>query len=234
MKIRERIIQVSGAEFGELGNVYVISYKSGYIMIDAGMPSALNVIKDNLKYWGIEEEKITHIFVTHAHDDHCGCCAYFQKKGTKICIGAEDAKMMKAGNLGINSPCTNHVMPQCNPDIEIGNEEIFEFKGLKLYTYKMPGHTDGTVVYYAEIDQDKVLFTGDFFFPYGERGEFASTGWKGDLSYSPEKMTQSFSRLYDMKLNVNLVLSGHGIPLFGEKAQDLTRVAFKYHILNNR
>lgn len=235
MKIRNRIIQLSGAPYGYLGNVYAVIYSEGVILIDAGVPEALESIQRNLKYWQINEDRITHVFVTHAHDDHCGCCAYFRSRGARICIGAEDAAMMEAGSLGESSPCTNHVMPPCTADIKIARDEIFELGDLKISAYKMPGHTDGTVVYYINnIDGESVLFTGDFFYPHGERGEFASTGWKGDLSYSPEKMTESFTRLYMMRLKVSILLSGHGIPLFGEKAEDCTRVAFKYHILNNR
>lgn len=234
MKIRNKILQIAGAEHGELGNVFVISYSEGYILVDAGMPGALEVIRKDLNYWGIEEEKITHVFITHGHDDHCGCCAYFKKTGAKICIGREDAYMLEHGNLGEISPCTNHVMPACKPDILISEDTVFELGDLKLYAYKTPGHTDGTVVFYAKIENENVLFTGDFFHPCGERGELAETGWKGDLSYNSQKLTESFQKLYQMNLETTLVLSGHGMPLFGEKAADCVRVAYKYHILNNR
>lgn len=234
MKIREKIYLLSGASYGKLGNVYAVKYQGGYFLIDSGVPEALDTIRENMRYWGIPEEQVTHVFITHAHDDHCGCCADFQKKGAKICIGLEDAEMLKAGNLGEMSPCTNHVMPACVPDVLIAEDREFDLGDVKIYSYKMPGHTDGTVVYYTKIDEEYVLFTGDFFYPYGERGEFAATGWKGDLTYSQEKLTESFERLYGMKLRVTLLLSGHGVPLFGENAQDCTRAAFKYHILNNR
>ena len=147
MKIREKIFLLSGASFGQLGNVYAVEYENGYFLVDSGSPEALDEMRKNLAYWGIKEEKITHVFITHAHDDHCGCCAYFQKLGAKICIGEEDAKMLEMGNLGEASPCTNHVMPPCIPDVRIVEDTKFELGNTTVYAYKLPGHTDGTIVY---------------------------------------------------------------------------------------
>lgn len=234
MKIRERIYQLAGAEYGTLGSVFAVQYDKGYILIDSGMPEALGEIKSSMDYWGIEEKKITHLFLTHGHDDHCGNAAYFQKLGAKVYIGKEDAPMLEAGNLGLSSPCTNHVMPECNPDCLIEKDEVYEIGDIMIEAYKMPGHTDGTVLYVGKIDQDKVVFSGDFFFPDGERGDMARTGWKGDLSYNPDKLTDSFKRLYMMDLKPNVILSSHGRVLMGKNAEDCIRVAYKYHILNNR
>ncbi|EFP61297.1 MBL fold metallo-hydrolase [Erysipelotrichaceae bacterium AF15-26LB] len=234
MKLRNRIYQLTGAEYGTLGSVYAIAYKDGYILIDTGMPDALDVMKRTMAYWSIDECKITHVFLTHGHDDHCGNAAYFQKLGAEIIIGEEDAVMLKSGCLGKNSPCINHIMPPCDPDYLITKDESFLIGDIRLQAYKMPGHTNGTVLYIAEIDKETVVFSGDFFYPCGERGEFAQTGWKGDLTYNPDNMTKSFTRLYEMELKPDMILSSHGVPLFGEKAKSCIQIAFKYHILNNR
>lgn len=234
MKLRNKIYQLAGAEYGTLASVFAIQYNSGYVLFDSGMPDALDVIKHNMKYWSINEEDITHVFLTHGHDDHCGNAAYFQKIGAKILIGSEDAYMLQEGWLGKNSPCITHVMPSCEPDYKIEHDECFTLDDLCVQALKMPGHTDGTILYTAVIDDELVVFSGDFFFPCGERGELAQTGWKGDLSYSPEKLTKSFSKLYQMNLKPDIILSSHGVPLFGEKTRSCIQLAFKYHILNNR
>lgn len=234
MKLRNDLYQLTGAEYGTLGSVYALAYEDGYVLIDSGMPDALPVIKKTMQYWDIDETAITHVFLTHGHDDHCGNAAYFQSLGASIIIGAEDSYMLENGNLGENSPCINHIMPPCFPDYLITKDEGFTLKNLQIQAYKMPGHTDGTVLYTAMLNGELIVFSGDFFYPCGERGEFAQTGWKGDMSYNPENMTKSFTRLYRMGLQPDMILSSHGVPLFGEKAKSCIQVAFKYHILNNR
>lgn len=234
MKIRNRIYQLTGSEYGTLGSCYAIKYQDGYIMIDSGVDYSREIIQEVMKYWGIDKQKITHVFLTHGHDDHCGNASFFQGLGAKIYISKEDAPMMAQGHLGLNSPCTNHEMPKCSPDYLIENDDCFTVGDIKLNTYKMPGHTDGTVIYTSTIDDDLIIFSGDLFFPDGELGDQAKTGWKGDLTYSVEKLTASFDKLFSLKLEPSLILSGHGKPLFGSKAKDCIRVAYKYHILNNR
>ena len=234
MRIRNKIVQLAGAEYGTLGSVFAVEYAQGYVLIDSGMPDAIDVIRMTMDYWGIDERKITHVFFSHGHDDHCGNAAYFQSLGAKIYIGKEDAPMLEAGNLGMDSPCTNHVMPCCRPDYLIGRDERYSIGDCVIEAYKMPGHTDGTVLYVGKIEGETVIFSGDFFFPEGERGDMARTGWKGDLSYNSSKLTESFRRLYIMDLKPDIILSSHGRALFGEKAKDCVRTAFKYHILNNR
>ena len=126
MKINDRIYWISGGPWGYLGNAYAIKHSNGYVLVDTGSPEALDVIVKNLKYWNIDENKITHVLITHAHDDHTGCAHYFQKCGAKIVMGKEDAKMLEDGHLGEYSPCTNHVMPACKADILIDKDEILQ------------------------------------------------------------------------------------------------------------
>lgn len=235
MKIINNIYLVSGASYGNLGNSYVIYDGENYFMIDSGSPNARESILERLKYWDIPVEKIKSVFMTHCHDDHTGNAKFFQEHGAKIFIGKEDSETLQRGNLGEDWPCTNHVMDPCVPDHEIEKDETFEIGDVRLEAIKAPGHTDGTIVYMAYFkDGETVLFSGDMFFNCGEQSELASTGWKGDSTYSPEKLTESFRKLYVMDLKPTLVLSGHGVPLFGEKTTDLVRAAYKYHILNNR
>jgi len=234
MKLRENIYQLSGAAFGQLGSAYAIQYGSEFVLIDTSHQDALETIKCSMKYWGINENKITHVLLTHGHDDHSGCASYFQELGAKIYVGAEDKDMLEWGNFGEESPCTNHFMPSFTPDYLIESDEKISIGNLEFNAIKVPGHTDGTTIYTLEIDEDFVLFSGDFFFPDGERGDQAQTGWKGDMSYSVEKLSKSFAKLWALKLKPTIVLGGHGIPLFGANAERSILLAYKFHMLNNR
>lgn len=119
MQIRKGLYHITGAAWGSLGEAYCLTHSEGYVLIDMGSPGALKNILENMDYWGIDASKVTHVLITHGHDDHVGDAYYFKNLGAKIVVGASDAPMLEAGNLGIDSPCTNHKMPPCKPDILI-------------------------------------------------------------------------------------------------------------------
>lgn len=234
MQIRKKLFIVSGGTYGKLGNAYVIEHHQGYILIDSSVPGAQETILSNFRHWGIREDKLTHVLLTHGHDDHAGCAAYFQQKGARICVGAPDAELLINGNFGPDSPQTHHVMPPCKPDITFTEDTILEIGGLSIFVYLMPGHTNGTVLYCVQLGEDRVLFSGDMFYTDGETGAAAFTGWKGDMTYSGEKLGESFAKLWKLDLRPTIIVGGHGIPRVGNDAHESIKIAYKYWMLNNR
>lgn len=234
MQIKKGLYQVSGGSFGKLGNAYAVEHEKGYLLIDSSNPTALETILSNLSYWGIQEKAITHVLLTHGHDDHAGCAAYFQKLGAKVVVGSPDAKMMEMGNFGSESPYTNHVMPSCVPDEVLVEDTQLIIGDRMIDVYLMPGHTEGSVLFYTKIDGENVLFTGDMFFPDGETGNIATTGWKGDLNFNAIHLGESFAKLWALQLEPTIILGGHGIPRIGNNAKDSIKIAYKYYLLNNR
>lgn len=234
MKIRDKVYQISGGPYGQLGNAFLIQHAEGYLMIDAGNPNAYDIMIDNLHYWNISEHDITHVLLTHGHDDHAGCAKKFQEIGAKIILGDADHKVLKRGDFGNESPYKNHQMPACSADILIQEDTILDIGDLCIHVYTMPGHTDGTLIYYINVDQDILLFTGDFFYCDGEKGDLAFTGWKGAMDYNSDKLGTSFAKLWKLDLKPTLIMGGHGTPIFGERAKDLIMIAYKYYLLNNR
>ncbi|EMF7246861.1 MBL fold metallo-hydrolase [Klebsiella variicola] len=234
MQIRKKLFIVSGGTYGKLGNAYVVQHNDGYLLIDSSVPGARETILSNLSHWDISEEQITHVLLTHGHDDHAGCAAWFQEKGAKVYVGAPDAPMLINGNFGLESPQTNHVMPPCTPDVTFTEDTVLEIGGLTIQVILAPGHTDGTVLYYVQIGEDRVLFSGDTFYTDGEKGDAAYTGWKGDMTYSGEKLGESFAKLWKMDLKPTIIVGGHGIPRVGNDAHESIKIAYKYWMLNNR
>lgn len=234
MKIRNKLFYVSGGLYGQLGNVYAVGHAEGYFLIDCGTPAAYDTILENLRYWGISEKEITHVLLTHGHDDHAGTAAKFQELGAKILVGRSDSFMLESGDFGKESPFQNHTMPPCRADVLFDADTHMCIGGVDIDAYAMPGHTDGFMIYDVKLGDDRVLFTGDFFFCDGERGDLAFTGWKGDMSYSGEKLGNSFKRLWEMQLAPTIILGGHGNPRIGKDAKDLIMIAYKYYLVHNR
>lgn len=234
MKIRNNLFYLSGGLYGQLGNVYAFKHDNGYGLVDAGTPASYEKIVENLNYWGISEKEVTHVLLTHGHDDHAGSASYFQALGARIILGKEDNYMLQLGNFSKESPFANHQMPKCSADILIEEDTHMTIGGVEIDVYTMPGHTDGFLVYYIKLDNDYVLFSGDMFYCDGEKGDIAYTGWKGDMNYNSEKLGNSFMKLWNLDLSPTVVLGGHGNPRIGQEAKDQIMIAYKYYLINNR
>ena len=65
-------------------------------------------------------------------------------------------------------------MPVCIPDNLIEKDCVINIGDLTIKVITVPGHTDGSVLYYLEKDDEKWLFTGDMFCCEGEKGDIAA------------------------------------------------------------
>ncbi len=234
MKIRNSLYLVSGGVYGQLGNVYLVKHEEGCMLFDCGNPGAYETITGNLKYWGFSEKDITHVFITHGHDDHAGTSQMFQQTGATIIAGEADAYMMEQGNFGEESPFKNHQMPCCTPDILIDRDTNFRIGKVEIDVYTMPGHTNGSLLYYVKADEERILFSGDMFNCEGEKGDIAQLWWKGDMNYNAEKLGESFQRLWRMNLDPTVIAGGHGNPRLGKGTKDMIMLAYKEYLLNYR
>lgn len=234
MMLRKNVFQVSGGIYGQLGNVFAVKHNDGCLLIDAGNPGAVDTIIQNLNYWGISKKEVTHVLLTHGHDDHAGTASTFQKLGAEILVGKEDAYMLEQGNFGEESPFRNHQMPKCTPDILIDSDTHLSIGGIETDIYMMPGHTNGTLIFYMKVGEDKILFSGDMFNCDGEKGDIARTWWKGDMNYNAKKLEESFAKLWKLDLQPDMIVGGHGNPRIGKNASDMIMIAYKYFLLNHR
>ncbi|MEC7838070.1 MAG: MBL fold metallo-hydrolase [Chloroflexota bacterium] len=132
-------------------------------------------------------EKIK-ILITHGHYDHIeGLELFSQRLGLlDVNIGFVDANYLNyPGNV-----------------IRLRNQKEINIPNVKIDLIYTPGHTEGSVCYYADFKEKKFLFSGDTLFPGG-----------------PGKTTdsQNFKKIYDSIKNKiyslpkdTIILPGHG------------------------
>ncbi|GAI79619.1 unnamed protein product, partial [marine sediment metagenome] len=72
MQIVKNIYQLAGESFGTTSNMYAIKGNDTVVLIEGGGSDDLEVAKETMKYWGLSDLPITHVFLTHAHADHSG------------------------------------------------------------------------------------------------------------------------------------------------------------------
>src|SRR6476620_3862628 len=92
--------------------------------------------------------KLTHILVTHHHDDHIAAIpALKARSGAKVIGPARDA----------------HRIPGMDQTVREG--DTVAVGSLTAKVYETPGHTSGHISFY--FPQDKLLFAGDTLFSLG-------------------------------------------------------------------
>lgn len=132
---------------------WVYSYLIDDVMLDAGCANGAAEMKEFA-----EGTQVRRVYISHAHEDHYGCCSVLESSGAKIFAVPEDIEILRSppayGDLfrlvwGQPEPTLD---PQEMPDeIQAG--------GLTLRTIPLPGHWPSMIGFF-EPDR-KWLFSAD-------------------------------------------------------------------------
>lgn len=173
---------------GLTSNVYVIG-KEVITTVDAGSGAYYNRLEPDFKSLGLRISNVIQTIITHAHHDHAnGLIELVQLADPKIFVFHRDARYLSG--LG------EHRIVRLEEG-DIIRTELFDLKIIHT-----PGHTEGSICLYDE--EKKVIFTGDTVFPGGVFGNFPP-GEGRTIFMSLEKLT---------KIDVDIILAGHGMPLY--------------------
>jgi len=185
---------------GLTSNVYVIG-KDAITTVDAGNGAYYNRLEPDFKSQGLRISNVIQAIITHAHHDHVnGLIELLELADPRIFIFHSDVRYLSG--LG-----EHRIFRLIEGDCV--KTELFNLKVIHT-----PGHTEGSICLYVE--KKKILFTGDTVFPGGVFGNFPP-GEGGTIFMSLKKLT---------KIDVDIILAGHGKPLFENGNQHISR-AFK-------
>jgi len=138
-------------------NFYVYDTQNGLIVFDTGLSKAL--AKAGFKQLGLDETKVTHVFLTHSDYDHAGGIGLFNQ--AKICLGKAEEPLItgkKARRIILfNRNIKNYTLLADGEEIRINNT-IIKVKAT-------PGHTLGSVMYLLDNQRlwinKQLLIAGD-------------------------------------------------------------------------
>ena len=192
---------------------YILRGKRGDLLIDTG----LFQIRGGLGKW-LEDYRIKHIFLTHAHADHDWNAAGLQAKGAEIILSERDR--------GLNRHFMSQPVKPTHPKYFLRNltqwmnGSIFRSPAYKADIYftgsgegiltelgypaeivPLPGHTYGS----AGILSGKVLYCGDAFTALWKRPDITPH------AVSIEEMQDSLRRI--LEISPEWLACGHGLPL---------------------
>lgn len=175
---------------GLCSNIYVIGKKE-VTLVDTGVGNRANPIFPQLDELGIKPVDIEQVILTHAHHDHAmGTYLILERTDPDVFVHEEDTKYI-ASSLG-------------DALVKVSEGDSIDTPLGSLIVYWTPGHTKGSMCLYNA--EKKVLFSGDTVFPEGNYGRY--DGESGSL----ETMIDSLKKLSE--LDVEIMLPGHGSPLF--------------------
>jgi hydroxyacylglutathione hydrolase len=187
---------------GLCSNIYVVGREKATI-IDTGVGNRLNPVWPQLGELGVKPANVDKVILTHAHHDHAmGAFLILDKATPKVYVHSKDTQYI-ASSLG---------------DSLVKTEEgdVIQTELWPLEVIWTPGHTEGGMCLYAR--EPRILFSGDTAFPDGYFGRF-----DGD-SGSIEELIESLRKL--VKLKVEVMLAGHGVPVLSG-AEDNLKLALR-------
>jgi glyoxylase-like metal-dependent hydrolase (beta-lactamase superfamily II) len=190
-------------------NAYVVDLGNEFVLIDCGFEAAsLELIFENMRRWGLEPERLTHLLITHAHFDHSGNAQALRERGVAVVAHENEADGMMSGDERTIYYAFHRPYPCCAVDTRLRGDEQLRIGGCVIDAVHLPGHTDGCLAYALEVGGRRLLFTGDVI-PAGAAPGWYGGGWNGGTQYDPRKYRASLHKL--AKLPADAVFPGHGL-----------------------
>jgi ribonuclease J len=186
-KEKEKIKIIPLGGLNEIGkNLTAIEYKNDIVVIDCGLKFpddemlGIDVVIPDVTYLVKNADRVTGIFLTHAHEDHIGALPYVLKQlnvpiyGTKLTLGIVGSKLREHALLGV-------------VDLrEVKPKDIIKLTSVSVEFIKTNHSIADSVAIAIHTPLGVVLHTGDFkidFTPIdgkvADLARFAELGKKG-------------------------------------------------------
>lgn len=153
-------------------NVYLIEGEQDAFLIDGGSGMDTDLIMANIAETGCPKEKITHMFVTHAHGDHGGGIQDYRPLIPKMKVIASpgEKRLLEEGSeeeLGLVAAKLKGAYPKdyrykhCRVDEVTADNMQYHVGDAVVTAILLPGHSIESVCYLVEKNGKRYLFSGD-------------------------------------------------------------------------
>ncbi len=164
--ILDNLWQVGGQGFTAPGDaaVYLIRWADRAALIDAGCGTAHDRLIANIDRCLQDSARLTHLLLTHCHFDHTGGAeAIRHAYGCKIFAHEDDAVFLEAGNSSVTAASWyGERLEPFTIDVKLTQPETAIRVGSGTITARhWPGHSPGSLVYFATLEEKRVLFGQD-------------------------------------------------------------------------
>ncbi len=211
MKIAENVYQISGLIYGRNSSVFAIDTAEGIVLIDSGFSEDQYLaMKKVMNKWDLSPDRINTVFLTHAHFDHAGNAWRLHEDGATIYAGTPDARAIRNGGNVLLEDLFGAAFHTFDEVQNLEGGEQFSFGDTLIEAISMPGHTEGTFAYLAEVNGVTILFVGDMFMietasPQDEL--VVKLGWDGSPDYNAKDNYTSMEKLTNY--SADILAPGH-------------------------
>lgn len=142
-------------------SVHLIDTGEGLILIDTGYPYMHEQILESMRTLGFDPADIRILLHSHGHYDHIGCTAQLKAvSGAKTCISRIDNEIVNGmRNLSWADELGYEVLPPFECDVLLDDGDIVELGNTRILCRLAPGHTEGTLCFFFEIEEDGQKYT---------------------------------------------------------------------------
>ncbi|RZT99564.1 glyoxylase-like metal-dependent hydrolase (beta-lactamase superfamily II) [Advenella incenata] len=128
------------------------------ILVDVGAFGVRHFLEQQLKSRGVSPEEITDVVLTHAHYDHAVNFVLFPN--ATVWIGAKELSWASAQPPGFNPLPELYVRELTHsPNVRRVQDGDTFLPGITAIA--SPGHTPGHLLFYVDLPDQAILFTGD-------------------------------------------------------------------------
>jgi glyoxylase-like metal-dependent hydrolase (beta-lactamase superfamily II) len=192
---------VGSSELSNPGDcmVYFIDCTSEWVLIDAGVSADIRKLGKNLTEVGGTPDRVSSLFITHAHIDHIGGAASFQTTyGTKILAHILDCEAVEVGDPELTGASMyNQPLKPCQVDTRLTGEKGRVIIGTQTFQWlHIPGHTPGSIAILLSTPHGTILFAQDVHGPFLPQFHSSITDW-----------ARSMKKL--LALDFNILAEGH-------------------------
>lgn len=137
-------------------SVHLIKTECGLVMIDTGYPDMYEQILDSMNILGFQPKDICAIFHSHGHIDHFGCTLQLKElSGAKTYISRLDNDIVNGTyDLSWANELGYERLPFFECEVLIEDGDIFKFGNTTIRCRLTPGHTEGVLSFFINIEED--------------------------------------------------------------------------------
>lgn len=128
--------------------VFLITARTGDVLIDGGVPGDASLIEANIRSLGVSLRDIKWILNSHAHSDHAGGIAQLaHDTGAQVIAGAADTPLLERGGHDDPEYDDRFPFPPVHVSRMANDGESLHLGDLVLTAHATPGHTRGNTTW---------------------------------------------------------------------------------------
>ena len=128
--------------------VFLITARTGHVLVDGGVPGDAPLIEANIRHLGINLRDVKWILNSHAHSDHAGGIAQLaHDTGAQVIAGAADAPLLERGGDDDPQYGDRFPFPPVHVARMVTDGESLHLGDLVLTAHATPGHTKGNTTW---------------------------------------------------------------------------------------